>query len=92
MTSMEPRDLVEYQSDHDVLIELRTEMRGMRADIKSLNDDTKSRQDKADIRIGKLEDDVSSLKTARAIAYAYAGLITLVLIPIAAAYISSGRI
>jgi len=30
-------------SDHDLLIELRTEMKGMRADIKSFNDDTKER-------------------------------------------------
>lgn len=29
--------------DHDLLIELRTEVKGMRADIKAFNDDTKER-------------------------------------------------
>jgi hypothetical protein len=33
----------ENSTDHDLLIELRTEMKGMRADIKSFNDDTKER-------------------------------------------------
>lgn len=31
-------ELVEYQNDHDVLIELRTEMRGLRADLKNMTD------------------------------------------------------
>lgn len=31
------------QSDHDLLIELRTEMRGMRVDVTSAADDTKER-------------------------------------------------
>ncbi len=30
-------------SDHDLLIELRTEMKGMRQDIKTFSDDTKER-------------------------------------------------
>jgi len=30
----EPRELVEYKTDHDLLIELRTEMRGLREDFK----------------------------------------------------------
>lgn len=34
-----PRDIAEYQSDHDLLIELRTEMRGLRGDIKGLKSD-----------------------------------------------------
>lgn len=31
------------QPDHDILIELRTEMRGMRTDMKTSSDDTKER-------------------------------------------------
>ena len=34
MAAENPRDLVEYQTDHDLLIELRTEMRGLRDDFK----------------------------------------------------------
>lgn len=30
-------------TDHDLLIELRTEMKGVRSDIKEFNDDTKER-------------------------------------------------
>jgi hypothetical protein len=30
----EPRELAEYKTDHDLLIELRTEMRGLRDDFK----------------------------------------------------------
>ena len=85
-------DLAQYQSDHDLLVELRTEMRGMRIDVKNLAENTAILNDKAEKRIKDLEDDVSSLKTTRAIAYAYAGLITLVLIPIVAAYIQTGRL
>jgi hypothetical protein len=29
-----PQELAQYQSDHDLLIELRTEMRGLREDFK----------------------------------------------------------
>jgi hypothetical protein len=32
---------IQDSSDHDLLIELRTEMRGVRDDIKRFNDDTK---------------------------------------------------
>ena len=42
-------------SDHDLLIELRTEVRGMREDIKQFNDDTKERLGGLDAR--KLEKD-----------------------------------
>jgi len=34
MTVPEPKELAEYKSDHDLLIELRTEMRGLREDFK----------------------------------------------------------
>lgn len=35
---MTTSDLAQYQSDHDVLIELRTEMRLLRGDIKEMKD------------------------------------------------------
>lgn len=36
-------DVTLNQSDHDILIELRTEFRGMRDDVKKASDDTKER-------------------------------------------------
>ncbi len=33
-TPQEPKELLEYKTDHDLLIELRTEMRGFRDDFK----------------------------------------------------------
>jgi hypothetical protein len=76
---------LEYKTDHDLFIELRVELRGMREDIKSM-------RDRNGTDIDTLKDDVASLKTTRAIAYAYAALITLILIPIVAAYIQAGKI
>jgi hypothetical protein len=92
MEPQQPRDLVEYQSDHDLIIEIRTEMKGMRSDIQKLNDGQSKRQDTTDAQIKQNTDDINSLKTSRAIAYAYAGLITLVPIPIVAAYIQAGKL
>ena len=42
-------------TDHDLLIELRTEMKGMRADIKTFSDDTKERL--ASLEAKKLDKD-----------------------------------
>jgi hypothetical protein len=38
----EPRELVEYKTDHDLLIELRTEFKGMRDDIRDIKDTAKA--------------------------------------------------
>jgi hypothetical protein len=54
----------------------------MRVDINDIKSNTAS-------RITLLERDVASLKNARATAYAYGALITLVLVPLLAAYIST---
>jgi hypothetical protein len=35
----EPKELLEYKTDHDLLIELRTEMRGLRDDFKDAKAD-----------------------------------------------------
>lgn len=40
---MEPDSLHLPQTDHDILIELRTEFRGMRDEVKKASDDTKER-------------------------------------------------
>jgi hypothetical protein len=55
MTAENPRALAEYQSDHDVLIELRTEMRGMRSDIKDLRNGTSERITDHELRLRALE-------------------------------------
>jgi hypothetical protein len=55
MTSENPRELAEYQSDHDLLIELRTEMRGMRGDIKDLRNGTSDRLADHEMRLRALE-------------------------------------
>jgi hypothetical protein len=88
----DPKELLEYKTDHDLLIELRTELRGMRTDIQSLNDGTSKRLDKVESRQDAQQEQISSLKQTRAIAYAYAALITLILIPIVSAYIQAGKI
>jgi hypothetical protein len=36
-------DTREHTPDHDIIIELRTEVKGMRADLKGFSDDTKER-------------------------------------------------
>jgi hypothetical protein len=48
-------DLAQYQNDHDLLIELRTEMRGLRGDIKEMKDATTDRSDDHETRLRALE-------------------------------------
>lgn len=79
MTAHNPRDIVEYQTDHDLLIELRTEMRGVREDIKDMKDNTSQ-------RLNSLEMEVESLKLWRSALIGAWGLCTLILIPLAFAY------
>ena len=43
-------------SDHDLLIELRTEMRGVRDDIKDLKDNTAGRLNDHEARLRQLEE------------------------------------
>ena len=73
------------QNDHDLLIELRTEMRATRADIAEIRSDVKE-------RLLKLEDDVYHLKTWRAILVAIWMLLTVTVVPIAVAYFGSGHV
>lgn len=48
-------DIAKYQNDHDLLIELRTEMRGLRTDIKELKEATTDRSEDHETRIRALE-------------------------------------
>lgn len=49
------------QNDHDVLIELRTEMRGMRSDIKTLSDTLSKSVSDHETRIRALEKTADNL-------------------------------
>ncbi len=57
------------RTDRDLLVELRTEMRGVRNDIKELKDNTSQ-------RLERLERDVSSLKIWRGTIIGALALIT----------------
>lgn len=59
--AMNPTDLVEYQNDHDLLIELRTEMRGMRHDLKLMNDTTVTTVSDHETRIRSVETQVITM-------------------------------
>jgi hypothetical protein len=50
-----PADLASYQNDHDLLIELRTEFRGMRDDIKGLKESNETIADDHEERLRALE-------------------------------------
>jgi hypothetical protein len=88
----EPTDFVQYQSDHDVLIELRTEMRGVRDDVKDIKTNTVARISSLESdRVSKddmktLEDDIQSLKLWRSTLVGAWAVCTLALIPLAFAY------
>ena len=88
----EPADFTQYKTDHDLLIELRTEMRGMREDVieiktgsaarlASLEADRVSRK-----RIEDVEEDIENLKLWRSGLVGAWGVCTIILIPLAFAY------
>lgn len=54
-----PIGLAEYQNDHDVLVELRTEFRGMRIDIKALTETTGQRVADHEARLRIIESAVA---------------------------------
>jgi hypothetical protein len=91
-----PRDIVEYQSDHDLLIELRTEMRGAREDITELKTNMSGRVNSLEgDRISKQEfeavcQDIETLKLWRATLVGAWAICTLILIPLAFAYFTHG--
>lgn len=61
-----PSEIAQYQTDHDLLIELRTEMRGMRYDIKGLSDSTARTISDHETRIRLNEKDVENIKSSSA--------------------------
>lgn len=71
-------------TDHDLLIELRTEVRAISKDIKEMRDDTR-------VRLDALEKDVSSLKFWRGVLVGAWGVLTLVIIPFVAAVLSNSN-
>jgi hypothetical protein len=91
----EPADFVQYQTDHDVLIELRTEMRGMRNDVTEIKTNTVGRISSLENeriskkRIEDIEADIDSLKLWRsALAGAWV-VCTILLIPLGFAWLHS---
>lgn len=73
------------RDDRDLLIELKTTMQSVRDDIKDLKDGTSKRLD-------NLEQDVSSLKFWRGVLLGMWILTTVVIIPLAVAYIGTGKL
>jgi hypothetical protein len=69
-------------NDHDLLIELRTEMRGIRGDIKDMKDGTTR-------ELAVLRKDVDSLKLWRGILLGMGILTSVAIIPLAVAVISA---
>ena len=89
-----PRDIVEYQSDHDLLIELRTEMRGVREDIGDLKTNVTARVTSLETdritqnEIEAIRHDIDSLKLWRSMLIGAWGVCTLILIPLAFSFFS----
>lgn len=64
--ALNPSDIIEYQNDHDLLIELRTEMRGMRNDLRSMSETTVKTVGDHETRIRLIETGVTTIEaTAR---------------------------
>jgi hypothetical protein len=88
----EPADFTQYKTDHDLLIELRTEFRGMRNDINEIKTGTVARI--ADLEgdhvkrteFETLENEVENLKLWRSYLLGAWAICILILIPIAFAY------
>ena len=55
--------IAEYQTDHDLLVELRTEMRGLRDDLREMKDGIKEKADDHEARIRVLETNQTRILT-----------------------------
>lgn len=78
-------DIEFNRSDRDLLVELRTEMRGVRLDITEMKDDTK-------IRLTNLEADTAALKIWRGVLIGGWVVLTILVMPILVAYVGSGNV
>jgi hypothetical protein len=81
-------DLAQYQTDHDILIELRTEMRLLRQAIKDSADGTQRTLDNHEERIRVLED-AHTAEQGRNTAFSWIGGITYAAIALIAGLIGS---
>lgn len=62
---MEPQELHEYKTDHDILLELRVEMRLLREDIKEMKDETKTTIADHESRIRLIEAAVANVLASK---------------------------
>lgn len=67
-------DLAQYQNDHDLLVELRTEFRGFREDIRDLKTGTAQ-------RLSDLEKNIDNLNFWRGISQGVGLVTVLIIIP-----------
>ena len=79
---------IPLQSDHDLLIELRTEMRNVRNDIRSLTDGTTTTLVELEARVRSLEDTRTS-QTGRSKAFNWVGSLAYAAIALAAGLLGS---
>jgi len=84
----EPKELVEYKTDHDLLIELRVEMRGVRDDIQKLTDGTSGTLSDHERRIRSLED-TRQASVGRSGAISWIGGVTYAIIAVVAGLVGS---
>lgn len=62
---MEPQGLHEYKTDHDILLELRVEMRLLREDIREMKDETKVTIGDHENRIRIIEASISNVLVSK---------------------------
>lgn len=88
-------DLAQYQTDHDILIELRTELRLLREAIKESSDGVSRRLDDHETRIRSLED-TRQANEGRSGAFSWLGSAVYAAIAVIAgligSYISGGKL
>lgn len=69
-----------YLNDHDLLIELKTKMDGLRDDVKNISDGTSKQISDHETRINGLEDSKTKQNTAMSIGIGILSLLTSLLI------------
>lgn len=76
------RDIAEYQTDHDIIIEMRADFRGMRSDIQRLTDATTTKTDDHETRLRLVEKAVEA-QAASAKTWRYGLSVVLALLTLA---------
>lgn len=72
-------DASTHQNDHDILIELRTEMKGMRGDLKDMKNGTEKMLSDHEGRLRSLEKSADILTGKIVIISAFAGIIIVII-------------